>query len=196
MADSVNVKTGGKRNRAQRTMRGKRHIVGLRHGSDFSHFGKSPRVGKIGLDNIDAAGLQPPLIISFGKQPLPCCNGNIADGGDFGEAFHVFTQNRLFDKHGIEFLQLFGENLCHGLVDPAMEINGDAEILSAAFPDGGDAFQHSVYFMVAVQVLQLLGGVHFFLCGGADIDGTVAADPAVHPRFIAARAYSIRRWKI
>ena len=152
-------------------------------------------MAQVGLDDVHAAGLQQALEVILGKQTLAGGNGHIAGSGDLLEHLHVLAQDGLLDEHGVELFQLLGQDLCHGLVHTAVEVDGDAEILAAAFPDGGHAFQNGVHLVVGVDHLQLFGGVH--LDGGkagilalqsssAHVVGAVAADPAVHAHVVAA----------
>ena len=154
-------------------------------------------MAQIRLDDINAAGLKQTLEVVFCEQTLAGGDGNVAAVGNFPEHFHVFAEHRLFDEHGIKFLQLFCQHFRHRFMYAAMEINGDSEIFPAAFPDGVHAFQHGVNFLIAVDHLQLFGGVHFdggktgLLFGqgrGSDVAGTVTADPAVHPHIVPAGA--------
>lgn len=125
VAGGVHIQAAGQRDGAKGTVGRQRHIVSLRHGGNFLHLGQAAGVAQVGLDDIHAAGLQKALEIILGKQALTGGNGDVARGGDFFKAFHVFAQDRLLDEHGIKFFQLFGQDLCHGLVNAAVKINGN-----------------------------------------------------------------------
>lgn len=107
------------------------------HGGDLLDLGQAAGMGQIRLDDIHAAGAQQALEVPAGVEPFAGGDGDVAGRSDFREVLHVLAQNGLFQEHGIEFLQLLGQNLGHGLVDPAVEVNGNAEVFAAGFPNAG-----------------------------------------------------------
>lgn len=128
-------------------------------------------------------GAQQTLEVPAGVEPFAGGNGDVAGRSDFREVLHVLAQNGLFQEHGVEFLQLLGQNLGHGLVDPAVEVNGNAEVFAAGFPNAGHPLQDLVNLGIGVDELQLFRGIHLdgskagvllFQGGLAHIGGTVA----------------------
>ena len=136
------------------------HVAGLGHGGDLLDLGQAAGMGQVRLDDVHAAGAQQTLEVPAGVKPLAGGNGDVAGCGDFREVLHVLAQNGLLQEHGIKFLQLLGQNLGHGLVDPAVEVDGDAEVLAAGFPDAGHPLQDLVDLGIGVDELQFFRGVH------------------------------------
>ncbi|MPM32571.1 hypothetical protein SDC9_79135 [bioreactor metagenome] len=178
-------------------MRSQRNVIGLGHRGDLLDLGNAAGMTQIRLDNIYAASLKEALEIISTKQTLAGCDGDVAASGDLLEALHVFTQDGLFEEHGVKLLKLFGQDLCHGLVHAAVEIDSDSKVLAASLADSGHAFQNSVDLFVRVDHLQFFGSVHFdgaeagvhALPGHcAGIGGTVAADPGIHADLVTALA--------
>ena len=80
---------------------------------------------------------------------------------------------------------------------PSVEVDGDIHIEAKLIADRGDPVADGLHLFEAVDVVHLLGAVHLqsavsLLIGlagsGADIRGTVAADPAVDLESVAAGA--------
>ena len=80
-------------------------------------------------------------------------------------------------------------------MDSAVEVDGDAKILAAGFPDGGNTLQNCIDLIVGIHHLQFFGcvhldgleaGIHLLLCGLTHIGGTVTADPGIDLHLIPA----------
>ena len=197
VAGGIQIQAAGKGHRAKRAVGSKGHIVGFGHGGDLLALGQAAGMGKVRLHDVHAANGQQTFEIVLGEQAFTGSNGDVAGCCDFGEVLHVIAENGFLNEHGVELLQLFGDQFCHGFVHPSVEVDGDAEVPAAAFSHAGNTLQQRIHLGVAVQKLQLVGAVHFdggeallflFQCSAAHIGGAVAAHPAVHPHLIAAAA--------
>ena len=197
VAGGIQIQAAGKGHRAKRAVGSKGHIVGFGHGGDLLALGQAAGMGKVRLHNVHAANGQQTLEIVLGEQTFTGSNGDVAGCCDFGEVLHVIAENGFLNEHGVELLQLFGDQFCHGFVHPSVEVDGDAEVPAAAFSHAGNTLQQGIDLGVAVQKLQLIGAVHFdggkallflFQCSAAHIGGAVTAHPAVDPHFVAAAA--------
>ena len=197
VAGGIQIQAAGKGHRAKRAVGSKGHIVGFGHGGDLLALGQAAGMGKVRLHDVHAANGQQTLEIVLGEQAFTGSNGDVAGRRNLGEILHVIAENGFLNEHGVELFQLFGHDLCHGLVHPAVKINGNAKVLAAALAHAGYALQQGINLGVAVQKLQLVGAVHLdggeallflFQCSAAHIGGAVAAYPAIHPHLIAAAA--------
>ena len=127
-------------------MGGQGDIIGLCHSGDLLHLGDASGVGQVGLDDIHPSRLEEPLEVVAGEQALAGGDGHVAGSGNLLKVLHVLTQDGLLQKHGVELLQLLGQNLGHGLVHPAMEVHRDAEVFAHRLPDGGTRSSTSSIF--------------------------------------------------
>ena len=195
VAGGVHVQTGSQRNGAERAVRRKGHIVALSHGCDLLDLGDAAGMRQVRLYDVHAAAGQQTLEVIFGKQPLTCGDGDVAACGDLLKALHVLTQDRLLNEHGVKLLQLFGQDLGHGLVHPTVEVDGNAKIFAADLTDGRHPLQHRIDLIVGVDHLQFLGCihlngpealVHFLLGGSSHVTGAIPADPRIYLHAIPA----------
>ena len=144
----VELQTGGQGNRAKRAVRGDSHVVCLGHGGYLADLENAPRVREIGLNYVGNALIKDLFEIPAGKEPLAGSDRCRGVSRYLGEGFPVLRKDRLLDEEQPEPVELPGKYLCHALVDPAVKIDGDPEVLSAGFTDRPDAFQYSVDLLV------------------------------------------------
>ena len=195
VADRVQLKAGTQRNGPQWAVRSHGHVIRLRHRSDFPYLRQPAGVTQIGLNDIHTSRLEEPLKVIEAKEALTGSNGNVSASHNSPKALHIFTENGFLYEHGVKFLQL----LVHGLMYPAMEINGDPEIFAAVFPDRSHPGQNGIDLTVRVHHLEFLCRVHFnsgetdihpFLGGGSivGIVRTITANPGIRPHTVPAGA--------
>lgn len=157
VAGGIQIQAAGKGHRAKRAVGSKGHIVGFGHGGNLLALGQATGMGKVRLHDVHAANGQQTLEIVLGEQAFTGSNGDVAGRRNLGKILHVIAENGFLNEHGVELFQLFGHDLCHGLVHPAVKINGNAKILAAALTHAGYALQQGIDLGVAVQKLQLVG---------------------------------------
>ena len=197
IAGGIHIQAGGQGYRSQRAVGRESHIVGLCHRRDFFHLRNAAGMGQVRLNNIHAARMQKAFEIPPGIQAFPCGNGDIARCRYLCKGFHIFTQNRLLQKHRVKFLQLFRQNLSHRLMHASVEIYGNPERPSAGLPDRRHPLQYGVNFVIGINHLQLFRCIHLnrgkaflqlFPGRFAHIRRAVPANPGIHPHFIPAGA--------
>ena len=190
VADGVNLQAGSQSDRTQWTMRGQSDVVCFRHSGDLPALGYAAGMGEIRLDNIHRTAFKHPFEVEAAEQPLSSGDRDIAVPADLDHLLQVLGEDRFLYEHQFELFEFAGDDAGHRLVHPAVKIDTDIEIGTAAVADSGDPGHQLVDFLVAVDYLHLSGAVHLYRRGPiilrfegglADIRGPVAANPLVDP---------------
>ena len=150
VADGVELQAGGQRDRPQRAVQRQRHVVAFRHGRDLAGFGDTAGMGRIGLDDVHQPVAEDFLEVPAREQPLAQGDGRGGVIGDLLKRLGMFAQDRLFDEHQAEGIELLGQHLGHGAMHPAMEIHRDAKVRSHRFAQRRNPRDHCVELGVVV----------------------------------------------
>src|SRR5450756_2799181 len=79
--------------------------------------------------------------------------GGYGGGGmaaQFRKRLFVFTEYRLLDEHEFVWFQFLHQYAGHGLVHPAMHVQGNIQFISKRGPDGGNSGKNLVHHLEAV----------------------------------------------
>ena len=149
---NIQLHTGAEGHGAQRAMRRHRHVVGLCHSGDLLALADSPSMGKVRLNDVHIPVLKQIFKIPAGEHPLPGGNGRGGIAGNFPQCFVILRQHRLLDEHQVEGVQLFCQNLRHGLVHPAVEIHRHIQVVTQGIPDGGHPLADSLHLFKGIDI--------------------------------------------
>ena len=197
VADRIQLQRGGQGQRAERAVRGERHVMGRGQGGDLHALADAAAVGEVGLDDVDHAVGQQVAEREAGVQPLAGSQRVAQPPGDLFEAGQMLGGHRFLDEHRVEGFQLAQQRLGHGAVHPAVEVDADAHVRPHGVAGLGDPGHRLVHLAVAVDDLQLRGAVHLEggealldQCAGAfaHVGGAIAPGPGVHAHAVAYRA--------
>lgn len=141
----------------QRAVRRQGDVVGLGHGRDALHLGDAADVGNVGLQEVDAAGLEEGLDVPPAVQSLAQRDGHARLRGQGRNARQVLRQERLLDEQGPVGLQEADQLLRHGLMHAPVEV--DAHVHAQGL-NGLDTLDARVEGGGRVEPAHVLGGVH------------------------------------
>lgn len=137
------------------------HIKGLSHGDDLFGLQDAANQGNVRLDDVDGTLTEEVLVLPAADQALAGSQRGGDLVGDLAEAFLVLGQDNFLHEHQLVGLQFMGQHLGHRLMHTAVEVDSDAEIIATGLADGGNAVHNGLDLGKGVNVVQLLGSVHF-----------------------------------
>lgn len=118
----------------ERTVRGEGDIVRLSHVGNPLRLGNTTRVRNVGLDNVNAAGLEVRADILSGEETLSKGDGDGRLRVQLLKLGNLLGEKGLLDEEGLVGFEDSGKLLRHALVDTAVEVETD---IQADRPDGG-----------------------------------------------------------
>ena len=163
LAGGHDLDVGGQGDGPQRAVRRDGHVVGLGHGRDPLELRDAADVRDVGLQDIDAAGLEEGLDVPPRVQPLAQGDGQAGHLAERLDALEVLRQQRLLDEHGPVRLQQRRQLLDHGPVHASVEV--DAGVHAELF-DGAQALGTGIERGRRVEPAEVFGAVHLD-CGEA-----------------------------
>ena len=139
LAGGHDLDVGGQGDGPQRAVRRDGHVVGLGHGRDPLELRDAADVRDVGLQDIDAAGLEEGLDVPPRVQPLAQGDGQAGHLAERLDALEVLRQQRLLDEERAVRLEGARQLLGHGLVDTSVEVDPSIHPKSLDGPEALDA---------------------------------------------------------
>ena len=184
----IHLEAGGQGDRAQRAVKGDRHVERFRHCADLPGFQDSAAVAHVRLQDVHSAPRQHVFESPPGKITLTGGNRRMACPGKLQEFILVLAQDRFLNKHQMIRLQQVNQLFGHRLMDPSVKIHSDSHT-GYRFLNRRHPFHCRVQFVIGVDPPQLVCSVHLdglvslcrrFLCRLSGVPRMIAADPAVN----------------